>query len=350
MKTISRRQFMRQATVAGVGLAHVSSCMAPLTRSTPGQTGLFYDEACLRHPTVGSDSPERLRWIHERLTSSGLLEKLVPLMPLSLAETRLNVLRVHSQEALESLDACVDTGPTALLAVAGVLGAVRAVALGRVKNAFCAIRPPGHHAHDNPDNDGSCRGQGFCFLSNAAIAARYAQAAFGFKNILIVDWDYHHGNGTQDVFYDDPTVFFFSTHDFHAYPGSGDPALRGEGAGSGFNLNVHLDCGSTDEVIFEAFETGLFPALETVAFTPDLILISAGFDSKINDQLGCFAVTPQGFSSLTARLMVYADQKCEGRIVSMLEGGYADRTTGNTWDGLASCVESHIKTLYSTRG
>jgi acetoin utilization deacetylase AcuC-like enzyme len=348
MKSISRRRFMSEATAAGIGLAGMSSCMMPLTGSNSPMTGLFYDDACLRHPTVGGDSPERLVWIHKRFTSSGLLEKLAPLSPLSLEETRLNVLRVHSQVALDALDKCTETGPAALLAIAGVLGAVKAVARGSVKNAFCSIRPPGHHAHDNPDNDGSCQGQGFCFLSNAAIAARYAQAACGLKKILIIDWDYHHGNGTQDVFYKDPTVFFFSTHDYHAYPGTGDPALRGEGAGLGYNLNVHLDCGSADEAMCKTFDADFFPALEEVAFAPDLILISAGFDSKINDQLGCFSITPQGFSLLTAKIMEYADQKCGGRIVSILEGGYADRTTGNSWDGLASCAESHVKTLLST--
>jgi acetoin utilization deacetylase AcuC-like enzyme len=283
--------------------------------------------------------------MHKRFASSGLLDQLTLLPPLSIEETRAHATRVHSQATLDKLDQCSTTGPIAFLALAGVLGAVKAVAEGRLQNAFCAIRPPGHHAHENPNQDGTCKGEGFCFLSNVAIAARYAQARHGLKNILIVDWDYHHGNGTQDVFYEDPSVFFFSTHNLHDYPRTGDPALRGKGDGLGYNLNVHLDCGATDEVFADAFEQQLFPGLDDVDFYPDLILISAGFDSQREDLLGCFNVTPEGFSALTDKLITYANQKCDGRVVSILEGGYADKNTRNTWNNLASSAEAHVKTL-----
>ena len=201
---------------------------------------------------------------------------------------------------------------------------------GQVKNAFCASRPPGHHA----TNTG--REEGFCFFNHVAIAARYAQQQYGLKKILIADWDYHHGNGTEWAFYDDPSVLFFSTHDMYAYPGTGLPERTGNGKGEGFNINVHLPCGSGDEEILSAFEQYLLPAAE--AFQPDLILLSAGFDSRIDDPLGCHNITDDGFQTLTRLMMQLADKYCQGRLVSVMEGGYQV-------SGLQQAVLAHVKAL-----
>jgi acetoin utilization deacetylase AcuC-like enzyme len=223
-------------------------------------------------------------------------------------------------------------------AVAEILGAVEAVHDGTVRNAFCAVRPPGHHSHNNTANyDGTCGGEGFCYYSNVAIAARYAQS-LGYTNVLICDWDYHHGNGTEWAFYTDPSVFFFSTHNMNAYPGTGDPARTGALDGAGYNLNVHLDMGAADQEAYNAWDIGLAEAMGAVGFTPDFVILSAGFDSRVDDTLGTLALTDAGFAGLTARAMAIADQHCGGRIVSCLEGGY-------NVDGVGRATCAHVATL-----
>jgi acetoin utilization deacetylase AcuC-like enzyme len=222
------------------------------------------------------------------------------------------------------------TGPVAELAVAGALGAVDAVARGQVKNAFCAARPPGHHAN----NTG--REEGFCFYSNAAIAARYAQRVHGFERVLIIDWDYHHGNGTQNAFYDDPSVIIISTHDWQAYPGTGDPSLTGERDGSGLNINAHLDCGSNDLDMLRHWDSKLLPAVSR--FRPDFIIVSAGFDSRQDDLLGCFDLTDDVFRRMTRTAMDLAEDYTGGRLVSLLEGGY-------NVEGNALAAAAHVETL-----
>jgi acetoin utilization deacetylase AcuC-like enzyme len=164
------------------------------------------------------------------------------------------------------------------------------------------------------------------------------------KNILIIDWDYHHGNGTEDAFYNDPTVFYFSTHRLPAYPGTGYPLRIGDGPGTGYNLNVPLPSPErpygkvTDEDLFAAFNTHLLPQLKSVNFTPDLILISAGFDSMTGDSIGDFSITDQGFYHMTELVVHLAKETCGGKIVSALEGGY-------TPEGLASAGVEHVKAL-----
>ncbi|MBT6375235.1 MAG: histone deacetylase, partial [Gemmatimonadales bacterium] len=170
-------------------------------------------------------------------------------LPLSLLDDSLShVQYAHTAEHVDSVSTIDVSGRIAELAVSGALGAVEAVARGTVKNAFCASRPPGHHANNTGAEEG------FCFYSNAAIAARYAQRVHGFERILIIDWDYHHGNATQNAFYDDPSVLFFSTHDWQAYPGTGDPAMTGEAEGTGSNINWHLDCGARDVDMLRAWD------------------------------------------------------------------------------------------------
>lgn len=204
------------------------------------------------------------------------------------------------------------------------------MATKNLNNVFCLTRPPGHHAL----NTG--REEGFCYYNTIAIAARYAQKEYGFKKILIVDWDYHHGNATEAMFYDDPDVLYFSTHDQYAYPGTGDPAKRGSGKGLGYNINVHLPCGTDDKKIIDVYQNILLPAAED--FAPDMILISAGFDSREEDLLGCFDVTDEAYITMTNIVMQIANKYCDGRLVSTLEGGY-------NLQGITDAVTVHMKTL-----
>jgi acetoin utilization deacetylase AcuC-like enzyme len=213
--------------------------------------------------------------------------------------------------------------------VGGVLNAVDAVMRGDVRNAFCAVRPPGHHA--TPD-----RGMGFCIFNSVAIAARHLQKSHGLHRVLIVDWDYHHGNGTQDTFYKDGTVMLFDTHHFGAYPGTGSVEETGEGPGRGAIINVPMTPGAGDAEFVEAFRAKLVPAAR--AFKPDFILISAGFDSMRDDVLGMFDITPAGYEQMTKIVVELADELCHGRVVSVLEGGYR-------LDGLAESVAAHVNVL-----
>jgi acetoin utilization deacetylase AcuC-like enzyme len=213
--------------------------------------------------------------------------------------------------------------------VGGVLNAVDAVMTGKARNAFCAVRPPGHHATP-------ARGMGFCIFNNVAIAARYAQRRHGAERVLIADWDVHHGNGTQDIFYADPTVFFFSTHQWPLYPGTGRADERGSGAGEGSTLNCPFPAGSGRREIVGAFENALSPRME--AFRPDLVLVSAGFDSREGDLLGRFTLSDNDFGDLTRILMAMARKYSGSRVVSMLEGGY-------NLSGLASATVSHVRAL-----
>ena len=218
----------------------------------------------------------------------------------------------------------------AAVRAAGVcLNAVDRVMKGEARNAFCIVRPPGHHATPN-------RGMGFCLFNNIAIAARYAQRTHGVERVLIADWDVHHGNGTQDIFYEDGSVFFFSTHQSPWYPGTGDPDETGAGAGAGATLNYPFAAGAGREEIVGAFGDGLRPAMEE--FRPDLVLISAGFDSRLGDPLGHFRLVDADFRELTHLVMEIADQYAGGRVVSILEGGY-------NLDGLTRAVGAHTHAL-----
>jgi len=306
----------------------------------PGhRTGYVYDEFFMAHVLAPRhvETPERVRRIQAYLAQTGLFEHLVRLD--TRIEPREPILTVHSPSHHASVQDCRPSGRIAALAVSRTLGAVQAVHEGSVRNAFCTVRPPGHHAHNNgADYDGACMGQGFCFYGNVAIAARYARDVLGYKRILICDWDYHYGNGTAWTFDKDPNVFFFSTHNWNAYPGSGDPGYTGSGAGKGYTLNVHLGMGSRDRDIIRAWDTDLARALEAHDFKPDLVLISAGFDSRIDDSLGTFAITDAGFVAVTKRAMAIADEHCGGRLVSCLEGGY-------NVDGLGRAVCAHVATL-----
>lgn len=333
----TRRHFLASTArgIAGVGLAQAALPRGLRAAERAEGTGLFYDPACLDHvvPASSSGGPrpevaERVIRIMEVLQERGLVDEMrsVPAHD----EPMPYIVGHHTTEHVASIERIPVSGPLAELAVAGALGAVDSVTRGDVRNAFCAIRPPGHHANNTGDEEG------FCYYSNAAIAARYAQRAHGFEKVLIIDWDYHHGNATQNAFFDDPSVLFYSTHDWAAYPQTGDPALVGEGQGRGTNINIHLDCGSRDLDMLRAWDAKLEPAV--VDFDPDFIIVSAGFDSRRDDLLGCFDVTDDAFRRMTRAAMDFADSCCEGRLVSLLEGGY-------NIDGLALATAAHVETL-----
>ncbi|HEX4228603.1 MAG TPA: histone deacetylase [Bryobacteraceae bacterium] len=289
------------------------------------------------------EQPARYSAVMDRLAYVGLLDVLEPLEWRRATPDELAL--VHTREYLELVEREIDedrrqlsTGDTVIsssslepaqVAVGCVLTAVDAVFSKTAANAFCAIRPPGHHA-------GAGRGMGFCLYNNIAVAARYAQRRHHAERVLIADWDVHHGNGTQDIFYEDGSVFFFSTHQSPWYPGTGSSSERGEGSGLNTTLNFPSPAGSGRAEILGAFEQHLVPVAER--FRPDLILISAGFDSRVGDPLGLFTLTDTDFADLTRLMMGLADRYCEGRLVSVLEGGY-------NLDGLARAAESHVRQL-----
>ena len=309
------------------------------------KTGFVFDEIYLEHKTTPGhpESPERLVKIIEKLKADGLYSQLVELKPtpapLKWIET------IHSPEYIERARKSCENGAgyldsldvpisrksyeAALMAAGGMLTAIDAVMEQKVTNAFCAVRPPGHHALEN-------KAMGFCIFNNIAIGTRYIQQKYQLPKILIVDWDVHHGNGTQAAFYDDPNVLYFSVHQYPFYPGTGSQAEKGDGEGLNTTINVPLRAGSGDEEYVSAFEKTLTPA--AITFSPDFVLISAGFDAHKDDLLGAMKVTQQGFARLTEIVKNIAEKCCAGRLVSTLEGGYG-------LEGLAASVEAHIRVL-----
>jgi len=296
-----------------------------------------------RHDTgAHPESAKRLTVVEDLFHNTDLHPHLMRLQPrsaeieeLSEVHDRLYILQVQEASAsgIRALDPDTFISPEsyeeARLAAGGLLAAVDAVIKGEVNNAFCAVRPPGHHAERD-------HAMGFCLFNNVAVAVRYAQKRHGLAKILIVDWDVHHGNGTQSAFYDDPTVLYFSIHQYPHYPGTGARDQTGEGKGVGFTLNHTLPAGSGDREYLEAIEKVLIPAASD--FAPDLILISAGFDAHKDDPLAGMQVTERGFSGMTESLVRLADKYAHGRIVSALEGGY-------DLSALKRSVRAHLSAL-----
>ncbi len=325
-----------------------------ITQSNPEQnglapqiskTGFVYDDIYLEHKTTSGhpESPQRLVAIVEKLKANGLYPELLVLSPEPAAREWIET--VHSLHYIERVKVSCENGTAyldsldtpiskksyevALVAAGGMFTAIDAVMQKKVANAFCAVRPPGHHALSD-------RAMGFCIFNNVAIGARYIQKKYKLQKVLIVDWDVHHGNGTQAVFYDDPTVLYFSTHQYPFYPGTGSKAEKGSGKGLNYNINVPLPAGSGDSDYIKVFREKLEPvALE---FSPDFVLVSAGFDACKGDVLGGMNITPQGFAQLTQIVKSIAQKCCEGRLVSILEGGY-------NLDAQAASVEEHIRVL-----
>jgi acetoin utilization deacetylase AcuC-like enzyme len=217
----------------------------------------------------------------------------------------------------------------AYLAAGGALAAVDAIMRGEVEHAFCAVRPPGHHAERS-------RAMGFCLFNNVAIAARYVQKKHGLSRVLIIDWDVHHGNGTQHSFEEDASILFFSTHQYPHYPGTGRATERGAGAGEGFTINVPMEAGDGDEEYHAIFMNILLPAAD--AFKPEFVIISAGFDAHRDDPLANMGLTETGYADLTGLVAGIARRHAEGRLLSSLEGGY-------NLTALAGSVDAHLQAL-----
>ena len=313
-----------------------------------GRVGIVTHPAYLEHDMGRShpESPERLRAIVARLESTGTMSKLTRIAPRNAEKEWIT--RVHDPAYVQRLeDRAPSTGyasldldtslspgslPAAHLAAGGALAAVDAVMAGHVDQVFCAVRPPGHHAEAN-------RAMGFCLYNNVAVAARYIQECHGLARVLIVDWDVHHGNGTQHAFEDDPSVLFFSTHQYPHYPGTGAETERGRGRGEGATINVPLYGGQGTDEYRDIFHQVLVPA--AAAFKPEFVLISAGFDAHRDDPLASMGISDEGYGELTRIVGSIARTHCHGRIVACLEGGYDLRA-------LAASVEHHILALMET--
>ena len=310
------------------------------------RTALVHSPEYLKHDTRRHpENARRLEAITVALQADEQLwNSLRKLPPRSAEDT--DITRCHSAELIDHVHTlcergvpfvdidtaiCPESLEVARLGAGAALIAVDEVMSGSSANVFALVRPPGHHATAG-------RAMGFCLLNNAAIAARYAQNTYSVERVLIIDWDVHHGNGTQDIFYDDPTVFYFSTHQYPYYPGTGSAGETGEAKGEGFNLNIPLSQGTAAKSHREAFSEAL-REIES-RFAPDLIVISAGFDSRRGDPLGGLMLEDKDFAEMTKEVLDLADRHAGGRVVSVLEGGYNLQTLGET-------IRTHLAALAS---
>ena len=310
-----------------------------------GKTGLVYHPAYLEHDMGPGhpESPNRLRAIMHQLEQKGTMARMIKIEARKAEDEWLT--QIHAPSYVQSLnrlaptsgrvslDADTSMSPgsvnAAYLAAGGALAAVDAIMAQRVEHVFCAVRPPGHHAE-------AARAMGFCLLNNVAIAARYVQKKYGITRVLIVDWDVHHGNGTQHSFEEDPSVLFFSTHQYPHYPGTGRGSERGKGAGAGYTVNVPMEAGEGDEAYHAIFLKALVPVAD--AFKPEFVMISAGFDAHKDDPLAGMGLTEAGYADLTKIVIDIAKRHAKGRILSSLEGGY-------NVTALARSVDEHINVL-----
>jgi acetoin utilization deacetylase AcuC-like enzyme len=304
---------------------------------------LFQDEGFLDHETgAHPECPDRLRAIHRKLKETGLANRFAAgtIRP----ATREELLRVHSAHHIETIEKFARAGggrieadtvlspksfEVASRAAGTAIEAVDQVLSGNHDKAVCLIRPPGHHALPSG-------AMGFCLFNNVAVAARHAQSAHHLDRVLIVDWDVHHGNGTQDVFYQEGNVYFFSAHRWPFYPGTGCEMETGEGEGLGTIFNLPLSFGISRKEYLEAFHRMLSDAADRC--NPQLILLSAGFDAHRADPVGSLGLETEDFGPLTRLVMEAADQYCQGRLISLLEGGY-------NLQALADSVAVHLETL-----
>ncbi len=301
--------------------------------------------ACLDHDTGAwhPECPDRLRYVLRALEG----EEFLPLMreeaPLATIE---QLCRVHPESYVRTIlaihpppgdsvaidaDTMMSHGSrdAALRAAGAAVHGVDAVMEGWARHAFAAVRPPGHHAERN-------QAMGFCLFGNAAIAARHARARWGLARVAVVDFDVHHGNGTQDVFFDDPALFYASSHQFPCYPGTGRTAEQGI---AGNVVNAPLPPGATGAAFRAAWSGTILPALDR--FAPELLIVSAGFDAHKADPLAQLRLETADFGWITERLLEVAARHCQGRLVSVLEGGY-------DLDALAASVALHVRTLLQT--
>ena len=310
--------------------------------------GFVYDEEYLEHDT-GPEHPERpgrLESIVGHLRKSGKMNDFLQLRPVPASLDW--VQKVHPLSYIQMIErrclageSVLDSGDThvcrksyavALLAAGGVLRAIDEAIEGKAMKVFCAVRPPGHHAETHSV-------MGFCLFNNVAIGARYAQQKYGLGRVAILDWDVHHGNGTQEIFWTDPSVLYISTHQYPLWPGTGASNESGEDAGEGYTLNCPMRPGSSEREFIEAFHDRIMPALHK--FRPELLIISAGFDAHRDDPLANINLTEQSFATMTEFASEIASKYCGGRIVSVLEGGY-------NLTALARSVEAHVNTLQAS--
>jgi acetoin utilization deacetylase AcuC-like enzyme len=310
-----------------------------------GRTGFVYHPQYLEHDMGAGhpESPDRLRAIVARLERSGVLSRLVRIEPFPASDEWIT--QVHTVSYVETLkrraptsgrvsldpDTSMSSGSlaAAYLAAGGAIAAADAIVAGSVEHAFCAVRPPGHHAERD-------RAMGFCLFNNVAIAARYLQRRHAMARVLIVDWDVHHGNGTQHTFENDPSVLFFSTHQYPFYPGTGRATETGDGRGAGATINVPMNVGEGDDTYREVFQKVLLPAAD--AFQPDFVIVSAGFDAHKDDPLASMGLTEEGYADLTRMVVSIARRHSRGRLLSCLEGGY-------NLQALSASVERHLLAL-----
>ncbi len=311
------------------------------------RTGFVYDDRYLLHDTGGfhPESPERLKAIVKRLSESGMLDKLT-LIKADRANQRW-VEAIHTIHYIMRFDeACIsgfnefehpdnaicrDTYDIAFLAVGGVLKAIDMVMKGEIDNAFCAVRPPGHHAEvDKP--------LGFCYFNNVAIGAKYLQKEYNINRVAIIDFDVHHGNGTQHIFDRDPSVLYYSIHEHpsFAYPGTGREFEVGVGEGEGFTVNSPILPGRGDDEYRKLIMQDLVPAVKK--FEPEFIILSAGFDAHVSDMMSGTNLSTDGYDFISEVIMNLVNRYTDGRVVSVLEGGY-------NLDILPILVENHIKML-----
>jgi acetoin utilization deacetylase AcuC-like enzyme len=307
--------------------------------------GFIYHPDYLKHDTGPNhpERPQRLESIVRHLLPLPLWKQMSHLLPRPAPLEA--VVAVHPEAYVESIrrrclagEHVLDSGDThvctasfdvAMLAAGAVVLGVDNVMTGKLRSAFCALRPPGHHAE-------TATAMGFCLFNNAAIGARYAQRQYGVERVAILDWDVHHGNGTQEIFYEDDTVFYISLHQYPYYPGTGAANETGIGKGEGYTLNSPMPAGSGWKEYEEAFRLKILPALHK--FQPQLLMISAGFDAHKDDPLANIQLTEGSFAKMTRYITDIASTHCNGRIVSLLEGGY-------NLDALARSVEAHLTSL-----
>lgn len=313
------------------------------------KTGVVKDYRYLEHITgdYHPESHQRLEVIYERLEEEDAKNKFLLIEPRFATHEELEYVHIDQYIAqvegtagkpLVMLDSDTQTSPksweAAKLAVGGVLTMIDKLMKKEIDNGFALIRPPGHHAESD-------RAMGFCLFNNVAIGAEYAIKEYGLDRILIIDWDLHHGNGTQHTFYDDSRVLYFSTHQYPYYPGTGNFNEIGSGDGKGFTVNIPLSPGPGDDEYAKIYLEILKPI--TLEYKPEMILVSAGFDIYHQDPLGGMGVTPEGFARLTRIIMELAELTCRGRVLLALEGGYH-------LDGLRDSVWTVLRELGGESG
>ncbi|MCF6147915.1 MAG: histone deacetylase [Candidatus Kuenenia sp.] len=307
-------------------------------------TLLIYDNIYLEHNT-GIGHPENARRVENTiryLESNSFLNLLTIKKPRAASQEEISL--IHPKTYIQTIKQIADSGGgwldgdtavsdasynVALYSAGAALTAIDLIMEGTVKNAFCLVRPPGHHATPK-------RGMGFCLFNNVAIAAKYIQTNYKRERILIIDWDVHHGNGTQDAFYDDPTVMYFSMHRYPFYPGTGAKDEKGDGEGKGFNINIPLPLDTKPEKYIELFSEIISGSVNK--FAPEFIILSSGFDTYKRDPIGGLNLKIEDFHTLTQIVMEAAEKHCDGMLLSCLEGGY------NLTD-IPLCVEAHLKGL-----